>query len=65
MGVSEFDIVKNHFDEIGIVRKVETNKLWGNMIYVEIINSHCGMHELGEMAEHKPENLKVVKKLHF
>ena len=65
MEIQKFDIVKCPFDEIGLVRKVETNKLWGNGVKVEIIKTNGVFHQLGEKVAHKPESLTVVKELHF
>lgn len=65
MSVEKFDIVKCPFDEIGIVREIETQKLWGNRVLVEIIKTKGVFHKLGENAEYKPEDLKIVTKLQF
>ena len=63
--INKFDIVKTQFDEIGIVRHVETKKLWGNMVKVEMIKVDGVFNQLGDIVEYRPESLTVVKELHF
>ena len=65
MKVQKYDIVKCPFDEIGIVQEYEEKYPWGNQAKVLIIKTNGIMHELGDIVEYKPEDLKVVKELHF
>ena len=65
MKLNKFDIVKCPFDEIGLIRKVETKNIWGNNVMVEIINTIGVMNNHGDIVEYKPEDLIIIKKLEF